>query len=100
MEGTLLGVDAEGVPVVALTLRLPGAVIDPFCEYDASRRGVLGAGLGVPSLLTGLPRAEDGREAEREVEREAGCRGGGIELSAPKKLDLRRTLPPAGDEGS
>ncbi len=31
---------------------------------------------------------------------EAGRRGGGILLSAPKKLDLRRVLLTAGDDGS
>ena len=88
--GALLGVDTESGATAALTLLLPGAVIDPRCVPPPNRRGVAGVACGVPSLVVGRrlpPNAEAGRI------------GGGIELSALKKLDLRLDLP-AGDDGS
>jgi hypothetical protein len=91
-DGVLLGVAIALVVVVvaALILLLPGAVMDPLEARGASLRGVLGTFCGVPSLVMGLPldRAE------------AGLRGGGMELSALKKLDLRLVLLAAGEEGS
>jgi hypothetical protein len=90
VDDALLGV----VPVIlgrlVLMLRFPGAVIEPLCGRPPGRRGVVGVGWGVPSLVVGrllFPRAEPGRG------------GGGIELSAVKKLDLLLPLP-AGEAGS
>lgn len=89
--GVLLGV-AVGVATLALTVRLPGAVIDILLDAAANRFGVPGIGCGGPSLVVGLLPLLDRAEA--------GRRGGPMELSAPKKLDLRRVLLAAGDEGS
>jgi len=89
-EGVLLGVTIVFVAVAALTLLCPGAVMDPLEASEASLRGVLGNACGVPSLVIGLPLDSA----------EAGLRGGGIELSALKKLDLRLVLLAAGEEGS
>lgn len=90
-DDVLLGVVVALVAMAALTLLLPGAVIDPRCAPAASLLGVVGAAWGVPSLVIGLlpfPNAE------------AGLSGGGMDLSPLKKLDLRLVLLPAGDEGS
>jgi hypothetical protein len=89
-DGVLLGVATALVLMAALTLLFPGAVIDPLDASEPNLLGVLGSARGVPSLVIGLP-------LERA---EAGLRGGGIELSALKKLDLRLVLPTAGEDGS
>lgn len=87
---SLLGVAVGVLGVAALTLLLPGAVIDPRCDGPANRLGVDGVARGVPSLVIGrllFPSWEPGRG------------GGAIGLSAEKKLDLRLVFP-AGDDGS
>jgi hypothetical protein len=87
---TLLGVAIELLAVAALTLLLPGAVIEPICEGAPKRRGVAGVGCGVPSLVNGrplFPNAEPGRA------------GGGIGLSGLKKLNLLLPLL-TGDAGT
>jgi hypothetical protein len=91
-EESLLGV-AAGVGTFALALLpLPGAVIDSLFEGAApSLFGVAGSGCGAPSLVDGLLLFDMA---------EAGRSGGGMLLSAVKKLDLRLPFPPAGDEGS
>jgi hypothetical protein len=89
-EGVLLGVAIVFVVVAALTLLFPGAVMDTLEANGASLRGVLGNACGVPSLVIGRPLDSA----------EAGLRGGGIELSALKKLDLRLVLLAAGEDGS
>lgn len=50
--------------VAALTLLLPGAVVDPLCARLPRRRGVVCLVCGVPSLVIGrvlLLRADAGR---------------------------------------
>jgi hypothetical protein len=89
-EGVLLGVATALVVMAALILLFPGAVIDPFEASEPYLLGVLGSARGVPSLVIGLPLDSA----------EAGLSGGGIELSALKKLDLRLVLPAAGEDGS
>jgi hypothetical protein len=92
IEERLLGV-AAGVVTFALTLLLPGAVIDSLFEGTPSRFGVAGMGCGAPSLVDGLlPLLLDMADADRT--------GGGMLLSALKKLDRRLPLPGAGDDGS
>jgi hypothetical protein len=78
-EGVLLGV-AVGVATLALRLLF------------ASLLGVAGMELKVPSLVVGLLPLLDIAEAGRG--------GGCMLLSALKKLGLRLTFPPAGDDGS
>jgi hypothetical protein len=90
LENTLLGVVTELVVTAALTLLFPGAVMDPREPDGANLLGVLGSAWGVPSLVIGLPLDSA----------EAGLRGGGMELSALKKLDLRLVLLTAGEEGN
>jgi hypothetical protein len=88
----LLGV-AAGVVTFALTLLFPGAVIESLFEGAPNRFGVAGIGCGAPSLVDGLlPLLLDMADAGRS--------GGGMLLSALKKLDRRRPLPGAGDDGS
>jgi hypothetical protein len=89
-ENILLGV-AAGVMTFALTLLLPGAVMDSLPDVIPNLLGVAGA-WKVPSLVVGLLLLLDMAEAGRN--------GGGILLSAPKKLDLRLPLACAGDDGS
>lgn len=91
IEDVLLGVPATLPAWAALTLRLPGAVNEPRCEGWTILRGVTGAAWGVPSLVIGRLPFDSA---------EAGLRGGGMELSALKKLDLRLDLLTAGDEGN
>lgn len=92
IEDSLLGVLAAGV-TFALKLLLPGAVMDSLPGGLASLFGVAGAAPKVPSLVVGLlPLLLDIAEAGRS--------GGGMLLSALKKLDLRLPLPPAGEEGN
>lgn len=86
----LLGVPV-GVATLALTLRLPGAVMDSLPDEVPNLLGVAGIGKAGPSLVVGLLVFDIA---------EAGLKGGGMVLSALKKLDLRRVLPAAGEEGS
>lgn len=88
--GVLLGV-AVGVVTLALTLLLPGAVMESLPDTVPNLLGVAGA-WNVPSLVVGLLLLLDIAEAGRN--------GGGMLLSALKKLDLRLPFPPAGDDGS
>ena len=91
-SGVRLGV-ATGVVTLALILRFPGAVIDSRFEGPPNLFGVAGCGWKVPSLVVGLlPPLLDMAEA--------GRRGGGMLLSALKKLDLRLPFALAGDDGS
>lgn len=90
-EGVLLGV-ATGVVTLALMLLLPGAVMESLPDAVPNLLGVAGIGWNVPSLVLGLLPLLDIAEAGRS--------GGGMLLSALKKLDLRRAFPPAGDDGS
>jgi hypothetical protein len=90
-EESLLGV-AAGVGTFALALLpFPGAVIDSLLEGPPNPFGVAGDTSGAPSLVDGLLLFDIA---------EAGRSGGGMLLSALKKLDLRLPFPPAGDEGS
>jgi hypothetical protein len=90
--GVRLGV-AMGVVTLALMLRFPGAVIESREGGAPYRLGVAGIGWKVPSLVVGLlPPLLDIAEA--------GRRGGGMLLSAPKKLDLRLPFALAGDDGN
>jgi len=89
-EDVLLGVPAA-VLTLALTLLAPGAVMDIRADDVPSLFGVAGA-WKEPSLVLGLLLLLDIAEA--------GRKGGGILLSALKKLDLRRPLLCAGEEGS
>lgn len=93
-EVVLLGV-ATGVPTLALMLRLPGAVMESLLDARPNLCGVAGRTLVVPSLVVGL--LLDLLELDMA---EAGRSGGGMLLSALKKLDLRLPLPPAGDDGT
>jgi hypothetical protein len=90
-EGVLVGV-AVGVGTLALMLLLPGAVVDGLPDAAPNLLGVAGIGWRVPSLVLGLLPLLDIAEAGRN--------GGGMLLSTPKKLDLRRPLPAAGEDGS
>jgi hypothetical protein len=90
-EGVRVGV-AAGVPTLALILLFPGAVMESLPDDVPNRLGVAGMGWKVPSLVVGLLPLLDMAEAGRS--------GGGILLSALKKLDLRLPFPPAGDDGS
>jgi hypothetical protein len=87
----LLGV-AAGVVTFALTLLFPGTVIDSLLVDAPNLFGVAGIGWNVPSLVVGLLPLLDIAEAGRS--------GGGMLLSALKKLDRRLPLPPAGEDGS
>jgi hypothetical protein len=89
--GVLLGVVA-GVMTFALMLLLPGAVIDSRPEAAPNLFGVAGITPNVPSLVVGLLPLLDMAEAGRN--------GGGMLLSALKKLDLRLLPLAAGDDGS
>jgi hypothetical protein len=89
IETVLLGVVA-GVVTLALTLLL-GAVMESLPTVP-NRLGVAGMLRLVPSLVVGLLPLLDMADAGRS--------GGGMLLSALKKLDLRRPLVTAGDEGS
>jgi hypothetical protein len=92
IEVRLLGV-AAGVETFALTLLFPGAVIDSLLEGTPNLFGVAGIGCGAPSLVDGLlPLLLDMADPGRT--------GGAMLLSALKKLDRRRPLPGAGDDGS
>lgn len=86
----LLGVPS-GVLTFALTLLFPGAVIESLPDGAPNRFGVAGWIWVGPSLVPGLLLLDMA---------EAGRRGGGMLLSALKKLDRRLVLLPAGDEGS
>jgi hypothetical protein len=90
-EGVLVGV-AVAVETLALMLLLPGAVIDSLPDAAPNRLGVAGSGWKVPSLVLGLLPLLDIADAGRD--------GGGMLLSTPKKLDLRRPLPAAGEDVS
>lgn len=94
IDDILLGV-VEGVAAAALTVLLPGTVIDKRDEGALGLLGVAGRRLNVPSLVVGrLPLLLFDMA-------DAGRSGGGMVLSWLKKLDLRRLpLPFAGDEGS
>ena len=89
----MLGVDALN-DKAALTLLLPGTVIEPRYECPGPRlAGVAGGRCELPpkfpSLVPGrlpFPVADAGRA------------GGAIETSAVKKLDFRLPIPP-GEEG-
>jgi hypothetical protein len=88
-----LGV-VTGVVATALTLLLPGTVMDIRVCGVVCLLGVAGRRLEEPSLVVGLlpPLLLDMAEA--------GRRGGGMLLSWLKKLDLRRLpLAPAGEDG-
>jgi hypothetical protein len=88
---SLLGV-AAGVGRFALALLpFPEAVMDSLLEGPPNFFGVAGDTSGAPSLVDGLLLFDMA---------EAGRSGGGMLLSALKKLDLRLPFPPAGDEGS
>lgn len=89
--GVLLGV-AVGAATLALTVLLPGTVMESLFDAAPNRFGVAGKGWGGPSLVVGLLLLLD--------KAEAGRKGGPMEVSALKKLDLRRVLLAAGDEGS
>jgi hypothetical protein len=90
-EASLLGV-AAGVGTFTLALLpFPGAVIDILLEGPPSFLGVAGSACGAPSLVDGLLLFDIA---------EAGRSGGGMLLSALKKLDLRLPFPAAGDDGS
>jgi hypothetical protein len=91
VDGVLLGV-AVGVWTLALILLFPGAVMESLPAEAPNRFGVAGMGWTVPSLVVGLLPLLDMAEAGRN--------GGGMLLSALKKLDLRLPLPGAGDDGS
>lgn len=91
-EGVRVGVAAAGVWTLALKLLFPGAVIESLPDVVPNRFGVAGMGWKVPSLVVGLLPLLDIADAGRS--------GGGMLLSALKKLDLRLPFPPAGDEGS
>lgn len=105
MDDLLLGVPDMTV-MDALTLR--GAVIEPRMSLASVRSrsilsnvprwegraplcGVAGTARGVPSLVVGRLPLDDA---------EAGLGGGPIESLLVKKLDLRRPLLPAGEEGN
>jgi len=90
IDVVLLGVIVD-VVTLALALRLPGAVIDSLLDGPPSLLGVAGATCGAPSLVEGLLSLDIA---------EAGRSGGGMLLSALKKLDLRLPFFGAGDEGS
>lgn len=90
-DGVLAGVAVGVVAVVALALRLPGAVMDILEVDGRSLRGVIKLDCEDPSLVVG-------REPLLDIG-EAGLMGGGMELSALKKLDLRLPLAGAGDGG-
>lgn len=66
--------------------------MDSLPDDVPNRLGVAGTGWKVPSLVVGLLPLLDMAEAGRN--------GGGILLSALKKLDLRLPFPPAGEDGS
>jgi hypothetical protein len=92
IEGVLLGV-ATDVVTFALMLLLPGAVIDSLAEGMPNLLGVAGMGWTAPSLVVGrLPPLLDIAEAGRS--------GGGMLLSALKKLDLRLPFPGPGEDGN
>jgi hypothetical protein len=94
IDEILLGV-VVGVEAAALTVLLPGTVIDRREEGALGLLGVAGRRLAVPSLVVGLLPLLlfDMADADRS--------GGGMVLSWLKKLDLRRLpLPFAGEEGS
>lgn len=88
--GVVIGVERE-----ALALLLPGVVMDMREEIAMGLLGVEGSRLREPSLVVGLlPLLVLDMP-------DAGRRGGGMELSWLKKLDLRRLpFPLAGEEGS
>jgi hypothetical protein len=90
-EGVLVGV-AMGAGTLALMLLRPGAVIESLPEAVPNLLGVAGIKGRVPSLVLGLLPLLDIADAGRN--------GGGMLLSALKKLDLRRPLATAGDAGS
>jgi hypothetical protein len=92
IEGVLLGV-ALDVGTLALMLLLPGAVIDSLEAGMPNLLGVASMGWTAPSLVVGrLPPLLDIAEAGRS--------GGGMLLSALKKLDLRLPFPGPGEGGS
>lgn len=92
-EVDLLGV-ATGVPTFALMLLLPGTVMESLLVARLNRCGVAGR-TAEPSLVVGLLFGL----LELDMA-EAGRSGGGMELSALKKLDLRLAFPPAGEGGT
>lgn len=95
MEEMRLGVVDGVVATLALTLLLPGTVMDMREEGALGLLGVVGSRSPAPSLVEGLLPLLLFDMAE------AGRSGGGMELSWLKKLDLRRLpFPFAGEEGS
>ena len=90
VETVLLGVVA-GVATFALTLLLPGAVMDSLPEDAPNLLGVTGDARIAPSLVVGLLLFDIA---------DAGRSGGGMLFSALKKLDLLLGFPGAGDDGS
>jgi len=80
------------VATLALILLFPGAVMDSLLEDVPNLLGVAGMEWKEPSLVVGLLPLLDIAEAGRS--------GGGMLLSALKKLDLRLPFDWAGDEGS
>lgn len=80
-----------GVDTLALRLRFPGVVMGTLPDRLPNLFGVAGVVYFGPSLVEGRLLFDMA---------DAGRKGGGIVLSALKKLDLRRVLPAAGDEGS
>jgi len=85
-----MGVTVD-VVTLALALRFPGTVMDNRLDGPPSLLGVAGATCGAPSLVEGLLPLDV---------TEAGRGGGGMLLSALKKLDLRLPFFGAGDDGS
>lgn len=93
IDEILLGV--TGVAATALTLLLPGTVMDSRGKGARGLLGVAGRQLDVPSLDVGLLLLLLFDMAD------AGRGGGGMLLSWLKKLDLRCfPFPPTGEEGS
>lgn len=90
MDDNLLGV-TDALYVTALTLLLPGSVIEPRWESWECWLGVAGTRRGVPSLVVGLLPFDKA---------EAGLAGGPIDSPLLKKLGLLRVFPATGEEGS
>lgn len=86
----LVGV-AVGVATLALTVRLPGTVMDSLLAARPNFLGVAGISWGGPSLVVGLLLLLDIADA--------GRKGGPMLLSALKKLDLRLVFVAAGEDG-
>lgn len=91
LEGVLLGVTVDVATFALTLLLLPGAVMESRPIASPNLFGVAGV-WKEPSLVPGLLPLLDMAEAGRS--------GGGMLLSALKKLDLRLPFAPAaGDEG-